>query len=155
MKTHEGQLNAQGLRFAIIASRFNSFMTDQLIGGAVDTIVRHGGSSEQIELVKVPGSYELPIACRKVAESGRFDAIVAVGAIIRGATPHFDVVCSEASRGISSVSLSTGVPIGFGVITADSLEQAIERAGTKAGNKGAEAASAAIEMVNVMRSLSG
>jgi 6,7-dimethyl-8-ribityllumazine synthase len=153
LKTFEGQLNAAGMRVCIVASRFNSFIVDQLEAGAIDAIVRHGGSREHIHIARTPGAYELPLVVQKVAESGRYDAIVAVGAVIRGATPHFDYVAGECVKGIASVSLKHGIPVAFGVLTVDSIEQAIERAGTKAGNKGAEAALSAIEMVNLLRGL--
>jgi 6,7-dimethyl-8-ribityllumazine synthase len=153
MKTIEGQLVASGLKFAVVVARFNSFLTEHLKEGAIDTIVRHGGSREDISVVYVPGSYEIPLACRSLAQSKRYDAVVALGAVIKGATSHYDLVCSEVSKGISSVMLQTGVPIGFGVITVDSIEQGIERSGTKAGNKGVDAAIAAIEMTNLLRTL--
>lgn len=151
MKTIEGHLNASGLRIGIIASRFNSFIVERLVEGAVDTVVRNGGSKDQITLVKVPGSFELPITCKKMAAQNNYDALIAVGAVIRGSTSHYEVVVNEMAKGIAHVSLETGCPIGFGVVTADNLEQAIERAGSKAGNKGAEAAIAAIEMANVLK----
>lgn len=151
VRTFEGQINAAGKRFGIVAARFNSFIVEHLISGAVDTIVRHGGSKNDISLVHVPGSFEIPLACKKLAESGKLDALVALGAVIRGATSHYDLICAEVTRGIAAIMRETGVPIGFGVITADTIEQAIERAGTKAGNKGVEAALAAIEMSNVIR----
>ncbi|QSA97680.1 6,7-dimethyl-8-ribityllumazine synthase [Methylococcus sp. EFPC2] len=153
IKTYEGHLSATGLRVAIVASRFNSFIVDQLESGAIDALVRHGASREQIHVARTPGAYELPLAVQKIAASGRYDAIVAIGAVIRGSTPHFDYVAGECVKGISSVSLKHGIPISFGVLTVDSIEQAIERAGTKAGNKGAEAALSAIEMVNLLRDL--
>jgi 6,7-dimethyl-8-ribityllumazine synthase len=153
MKTIEGQLVASGLKFAVVVARFNSFLTEHLKEGAIDTIVRHGGNREDISVVYVPGSYEIPLACKSLAQSKRYDAVVALGAVIKGATSHYDLVCSEVSKGISSVMLQTGVPIGFGVITVDSIEQGIERSGTKAGNKGVDAAIAAIEMTNLLRTL--
>lgn len=145
----EGHLVANGRRFALLAARFNSFIVDQLITGAIDTIVRHGGSADDIALYKAPGAFELPVLAERVAVSGKFDAIIALGAVIRGSTPHFDYVASEATKGLASVSLKHGIPISFGVLTVDSIEQAIERAGTKAGNKGGEAAMAAIEMADL------
>lgn len=149
----EGKLSASGMRFGIVVGRFNSFMAEQLVSGAIDTIVRHGGSSDDITVVRVPGSLEIPLACQKLAATGAVDAIVTVGAIIRGATSHYDIVCSEYAKGVAQVMLSSGLPVTFGVITADNLEQAIERSGSKAGNKGAEAALAAIEMVAVQREI--
>ena len=149
----EGQLLATGLKFGLVAGRFNSFISERLVEGAIDTIVRHGGKKQDITLVRVPGSYEIPLICKALAESGKLDAIVAVGAVIRGATSHYEHVCNEMSKGIASVALSTSIPIGFGVITADTIEQAIERAGCKAGNKGVDAALAAIEMANLMKEI--
>lgn len=153
IKTFEGGMSASGLRICLVASRFNSFIVDHLVTGAVDILKRHGAEAEDIHVVKVPGAYELPLAVQKVAVSGRYDAIVALGAVIRGSTPHFDYVAGECVKGISSISLREGLPIAFGVLTVDSIEQAIERAGTKAGNKGAEAALSAVEMVNLLRNL--
>ncbi len=153
MKTLEGQLVASGLKFAIVVGRFNSFLTEHLKSGAIDTIVRHGGSDSDISVVYVPCSYEIPLACQSLARSKQYDAIIAVGAVIKGATSHYDIVCGEVSKGISNVMMQTGVPIGFGVITVDSIEQGIERSGTKAGNKGVDAAIAAIEMVNLLKRL--
>ena len=138
---------------AIVASRFNEFITSKLIGGAEDCLLRHGAEGEDLTLVWVPGAFEIPLAAQKLAKSGKYDAVVCVGAVIRGATPHFDYVCAEASKGIAHVSLETGVPVAFGVLTTDNIEQAVERAGTKAGNKGADAAMCAIEMVNLMREM--
>ncbi len=143
-------LKADGLKFAIVVSRFNSFITERLLEGAVDCIVRHGGKKEDITVVKTPGAFELPLVSKKLAESGKFDAIIALGAVIRGETPHFDYVAAEVSKGIANVSLGTGVPVIFGVLTTDTVEQAIDRAGTKAGNKGWEAALAAIEVANLL-----
>ena len=151
--TYEGHLSAAGLRFCIVASRFNSFIVEQLEAGAIDALVRHGASKEDIHLVKTPGAYELPLAVQKAAATQRYDAIIAVGAVIRGSTPHFDYVAGECVKGISSISLKYDIPVSFGVLTVDSIEQAIERAGTKAGNKGAEAALSAVEMVNLLRGL--
>jgi 6,7-dimethyl-8-ribityllumazine synthase len=141
------------MRLAIVAPRFNSFIVEHLVAGAIDAIARHGGSKNDIAVVHVPGSFELPLTCKKLAESGSYDAIIALGAIIRGATTHYDLVCSEAAKGIAQASLSTSVPVAFGVITTDTIEQAIERAGTKAGNKGADAALSAIEMVQVLKQI--
>jgi 6,7-dimethyl-8-ribityllumazine synthase len=145
----QGSLVATGLRLAIVTTRWNHFITDRLVEGALDTIERHGGDPAATVLIKVPGAFEIPLAVSQLAKSGKYDAIIAIGAVIRGSTPHFDYVASEATKGISQVSVATGVPIAFGVITADSIEQAIERAGTKMGNKGAEAALVAIEMANL------
>lgn len=152
-KTYEGHFSASGMRFCIVASRFNSFIVDQLEAGAIDALVRHGASQADIHVAKTPGAYELPLAVQKAAATQRYDAIIAVGAVIRGATPHFDYVAGECVKGISSVSLKYNIPVSFGVLTVDSIEQAIERAGTKAGNKGAEAALSAVEMVNLLREL--
>jgi 6,7-dimethyl-8-ribityllumazine synthase len=147
----EGKLTSDGLRFALIASRFNSFITDRLVEGAVDAIVRTGGDPDAIRIYKVPGAFEIPLVAKKLASSGKFDAVVCLGAVIRGSTPHFDYVASEVSKGVAQVALETGVPVSFGVLTTDTLEQAVERAGAKAGNKGAEAAMAAVETVNLLR----
>jgi 6,7-dimethyl-8-ribityllumazine synthase len=151
--TYSGDMNASGLRFAIAASRFNDFMTTRLVEGARQTLERHGVPASDIDVAWVPGAFELPILARELAGTGRYDAIVCVGAVIRGATPHFEYVAGEAARGIAGVAEATGVPAFFGVITADTIEQAVERSGSKAGNKGAEAASAAIETVNVLRQI--
>ncbi len=153
IKTIEGDFNATGMKVALVATRFNDFIVDKLIGGAVDYLARHGAERENMEIVRVPGAFELPLVCRKLAESKKYDAIVALGAVIRGATPHFDFVASEATKGIAQVSLQIGIPIGFGLLTTDNLEQAIERAGSKAGNKGAEAAAAVLETWQVLRKL--
>ncbi len=153
LRTIEGQMNAEGLKFAIVATRFNDFIVDRLVGGAVDYLIRHGGALEDITLIRIPGAFELPVVCQKIAKSGKYDAIVALGAVIRGATPHFDFVASEATKGIAHISLDTGVPIGFGLLTTDTLEQAVERAGSKAGNKGVEASAAVLETVRVLRKL--
>ena len=149
----EGHLNASGMRFAIIAGRFNSFITERLVEGALDSIRRHGGSADDATLVWVPGAYEIPLAVQGAAKSGNFDAIIALGTVIRGATPHFDYVAGEVSKGVGHVMLDQSIPVSFGVLTTDTIEQAVERAGTKAGNKGCDAAMAAIEMVDVMRKL--
>ena len=153
MKTHEGELRAEGLRFAIIASRFNHLLVDRLIEGAIDCIIRHGGSEENIELARVPGSWEIPVVVKKFLERKDIDAVIALGVLIRGSTPHFDYIASEVSKGIANVSVELGKPVSFGIITADTLEQAVERAGTKMGNKGWEAALSAIEMANLLRKL--
>lgn len=153
--TYEGKLIADGLRFGIVASRFNDLVTRRLLSGALDVLARHGALEEQVEVAWVPGAFELPMVAQRMAESGRYDAIICVAAIIRGATPHFEYVASEAAKGIAQASLRTGLPVIYGVVTADSIEQAIERAGTKGGNRGADAARSAIEMVNLLRALPG
>lgn len=147
----EGQLSAAGVKFAIVASRFNHFIVDQLVGGAVDAIARTGGDSKNVTIVRCPGSFETPQVLRRVVARGGYDAVVCLGAVIRGATPHFDYVAGEVAKGVAQVAASASIPITFGVITTDTIEQAIERAGTKAGNKGWDAAMAAIEMVNLFR----
>lgn len=149
----EGQLSAQGFRFAIVVSRFNSLVTERLLGGALDAITRTGGDPEQVDLVRVPGSWEQPIVVKALAEKNAYDAIICLGAVIRGDTPHFDYVASEAAKGIASASLAAGTPVAFGILTCDSLEQALDRAGAKSGNKGFEAAMSAIEMADLMRKL--
>ena len=146
----QGDLKAEGKKFGLIASRFNEFITNKLVDGAVDCLVRHGVADEDVDLYWVPGSFEIPLMAKRLAESGKYDAVVCLGAVIRGATPHFEYIASEAAKGIAQAGLSTGVPTIFGVITSDNIEQAIERAGTKAGNKGADAALAAIEMVSLL-----
>jgi 6,7-dimethyl-8-ribityllumazine synthase len=154
LKAIEGQLLApKGARFGIVAARFNEFIVDRLVDGALDALRRHGIADEQVTLVRVPGAFEIPVAVRQLAQSGKLDAIVALGCVIRGATAHFEYVSSAATSGCAQVATSTGVPVIFGVLTTDSIEQAIERAGTKAGNKGAESAIAAIEMASLVRSL--
>jgi 6,7-dimethyl-8-ribityllumazine synthase len=151
MNIIEGNIRATGKKFALVVSRFNSFVVESLVDGALDTLERHGEvSDDDITLVRVPGAYELPIVAKKLAEKGGYDAIIALGAVIRGGTPHFDFVAGECNKGLAQVSLEYGIPVAFGVITTDSIEQAIERSGTKAGNKGAEAALGALEMVNVV-----
>jgi 6,7-dimethyl-8-ribityllumazine synthase len=152
-KSYEGSLVAEGLRFGIVASRFNDLIVRRLLSGALDTLARHGAKEEQVETAWVPGSFEVPLVAQRLAESGRYDAVICVAAIIRGATPHFEYVASEAAKGIAQVSQRTGVPVIYGVVTADTIEQAVERAGTKAGNRGADAARSAIEMANLMREL--
>ncbi len=153
MKAIEGNLQLQGGRFALLVSRFNSFIVDHLVAGALDTLRRHGASDDDIEIVRVPGAFEMPLAAQRLAASGRYEAIIALGAVIRGGTPHFEYVAGECTKGLASVSLQQGIPVAFGVLTVDSIEQAIERAGTKAGNKGVEAALSAIEMVNLLKQL--
>ena len=151
--TYEGKLVADGLRFGLVASRFNDLVTRRLLSGALDVLARHGALEEQVEVAWVPGGFELPLVAQRMAESGRYDAIICLAAIIRGATPHFQYVASEAAKGIAQASVRTGLPVIYGVVTADSIEQAIERAGTKMGNRGADAARSAIEMVNLLREL--
>lgn len=153
MNTIEGNLVAGNAKFALVAGRFNDFVVNNLVEGAIDTIVRHGGDRDNIDLIKVPGAYEMPVAVKKVAGLGKYDAIVCLGAVIRGGTPHFEYVAGECVKGIASIANETGMPITFGVLTVDTIEQAIERAGTKAGNKGGEAAAAAIEMVNLLNAI--
>lgn len=148
-----GALKADNLKFGIIVSRFNSLITEKLLEGALDCIIRHGGKDENITVVRVPGAFEIPLIAKKMAKSQRYDGIICLGAVIRGSTPHFDYVASEVSKGIALVSLETEVPVGFGILTTDTLEQAIERAGTKMGNKGFETALSVIEMVNVIKGL--
>ena len=152
MRTIEGDLQGQGLKVAIVASRFNGFITDRLVEGALDALRRHGVQEKDITLVKVPGSFELPLAVRR-ASAGKVDAVIALGALIRGGTPHFDYLSAEVTKGIAQVTLDSGVPVSFGVLTTDTVEQAIERAGTKAGNKGFEAALSAIEMAKLLRQM--
>lgn len=153
IKTIEGHLNAADLSFALVATRFNDFIVDRLVSGAIDYLVRHGASEDKVTLIRIPGAFELPIVCKKLAASGKYDGIVALGAVIRGGTPHFEYVASEATKGLALVSLESGVPLGFGLLTTDNIEQAIERAGTKAGNKGVEAAAAMLETVRVLQQL--
>ncbi|WP_088331624.1 6,7-dimethyl-8-ribityllumazine synthase [Lacimicrobium sp. SS2-24] len=156
MKVIEGNMRATGKKFALVVSRFNSFVVESLVDGALDVLERVGEVNEQdITLVRVPGAYELPVVAKKLAEQGGYDAIIALGAVIRGGTPHFDFVAGECNKGLAQVSLEFGLPLAFGVITTDSIEQAIERSGTKAGNKGAEAAMSALEMVNVLDQIQG
>jgi 6,7-dimethyl-8-ribityllumazine synthase len=153
IKTVEGQLDAKGLKVAILASRFNDFIVDKLVGGAVDALVRHGASREDLTLVRIPGAFEMPLVAQKLAASGKYDGLVCVGAVIRGATPHFDFVANECSKGLAQVSMQHNIPLGFGVLTTDNLEQAIERAGSKAGNKGVDAAMAMLETARVLAQL--
>ena len=152
-KTLEGKISAEGYRFGLVVSRFNDFISSKLVEGAVDALKRHGATEEQLLLVKVPGAFEIPLAAKKLAQSGKVDAVICLGAVIRGSTPHFDYVAAEVSKGIAVVALETKVPVAFGVLTTDNLEQAIERAGTKSGNKGWDAAVAAMEMVNLFKQL--
>ncbi len=153
MNIYEGDLNGKGLKFCIITSRFNDFITTKLTEGAIDALKRHGTSEKDIDLVRVPGAFELPIIVKKLAQKGTYNAIIALGTIIRGSTPHFDYVAAEASKGIAVAGMETGVPVSFGVITSDTIEQAIERAGSKAGNKGWDAAMTAMEMANLMKKI--
>ncbi|WP_019536708.1 6,7-dimethyl-8-ribityllumazine synthase [Paenibacillus ginsengihumi] len=153
-KVYEGYLVAQGLKFGIVAGRFNEFITNKLVSGALDALKRHGAQDEDVEIAWVPGAFEIPLIAQKMAESGKYDAVITLGAVIRGSTPHFDYVCNEAAKGVAAIALKTGVPTIFGVLTTDSIEQAVERAGTKAGNKGWEAAVSAIEMANLTKQLS-
>jgi 6,7-dimethyl-8-ribityllumazine synthase len=152
-KVYQGALVAQGLKFALVVSRFNEFISSRLLDGAQDALLRHGAKEEDIEIAWTPGSFEIPLIAQKMAESKKYSAVICLGAIIRGGTPHFDYIAAEASKGIAKASLDTGVPVIFGIITADTLEQAIERAGTKEGNMGAKAAVGGIEMANLLKSL--
>jgi 6,7-dimethyl-8-ribityllumazine synthase len=149
----EAGLVAKGKRFGIIASRFNDFITDRLVGGAVDALTRSGANDTDIDIAKVPGAFEIPLVAQKMARGGKYHAIICLGAVIRGSTPHFDYVCAEASKGIAQVSMESGLPVIFGILTTDTIEQAIERAGTKAGNKGWDSAVAAVEMANLMETV--
>jgi 6,7-dimethyl-8-ribityllumazine synthase len=153
MKVIEGKLNAKDLKFGIVVGRFNEFISSKLLGGAIDALKRHGADEKAIEVVWSPGSFEIPLIAKKMAKSSKYDAVICLGAVIRGATPHFDYIASEVSKGIANAMLEAEVPIIFGVLTTDSIEQAIERAGTKSGNKGFDAAMAAIEMANLMKEL--
>ncbi len=153
MKIIEGELQAKGLKFGIIVSRFNDFITSKLLDGALDALRRHGADEKDIDVVKVPGSFEIPVVARKLATKGVYNAVICLGTVIRGATPHFEYVAAEVSKGIASASMETGVPIAFGIITSDTIEQAVERAGTKSGNKGWDAAITAIEMAQVIKKL--
>ena len=149
----EGKISAEGFRFGMIVSRFNDFISSKLVEGAMDALLRHGAKEDQVSLAKVPGAFEIPLAAKKLAQSGKYDAIICLGAVIRGSTPHFEYVAAEVSKGIANVALETNMPVTFGVLTTDNLEQAIERAGSKAGNKGWDAAMAAMEMVNLYKNL--
>ena len=149
----EGKLLAEGKKFALVASRFNDFITDRLVGGAVDALIRSGAKDEDIEIVKVPGAFEIPLMAKKMAQKGRYHAVICIGAVIRGATPHFEYVSAEVSKGIAAVSLDAGIPVIFGIVTTDTIEQAIERAGSKSGNKGWSAAMTAVEMVNLIEAV--
>jgi 6,7-dimethyl-8-ribityllumazine synthase len=149
----EGKLDAKGQKIGIVVSRFNSFISERLLEGAIDALVRHGADEQDIHVARVPGAFEIPLIAKKMAGSGAYDAIIALGAVIRGSTPHFDYVSSEVTKGVAAVSLESGIPIAFGVLTTDSIEQAVERAGTKAGNKGFEAAVTVIESINLLKAL--
>ena len=149
----EGNLTAQGLKFGIVVARFNEFITTKLLGGALDMLHRHGAKDEDVDAAWVPGAFEIPLAAKKMAESGKYDAVICLGAVIRGSTSHYDYVCNEVSKGVAQVGMSTGVPTIFGVVTTENIEQAIERAGTKAGNKGADGAMAAMEMANLLKNI--
>ena len=153
MNIVEGNLLAQGLKFGIVVSRFNEFITSKLLSGAEDTLVRHGAEEENITVAWVPGAFEIPLVAKKMAKSGKYDGIICLGAVIRGATSHYDYVCNEVSKGVALVNMETEVPTGFGILTTENIEQAVERAGTKAGNKGSSTAEAVIEMVNLTRQL--
>lgn len=153
MKTLEGKLTAKNMKIAIVVSRFNEFITSKLLSGCVDCLIRHEAADEDLTVAWVPGAFEIPMAAKKLAESGKYDAVICLGAVIRGATPHFDYVCAEASKGIAQVSMQTGVPVAFGVLTTENIQQAVERAGTKAGNKGVDCAMTAMEMVNLFKEM--
>lgn len=153
MKTFEGNVVAKDVKIGIVVARFNEFITSKLLGGAIDGLQRHNVEEDQIEVAWVPGAFEIPLVASAMAKSGKYDAVICLGAVIRGATTHYDYVCAEVSKGISQVSLQTGVPVMFGVLTTDNIEQAIERAGSKAGNKGFECATGAIEMINLLREI--
>ncbi len=153
METWEGELKGDGLKFALVVSRFNDFITTKLVEGALDQLLRHGVREEDITMVKVPGAFEVPMVAKKLASSGQFNGVICLSAVIRGATPHFEYVSAEVTKGIAQVSLETGIPVIYGIITADTIEQAVERAGTKMGNKGGDAALAALEMANLLKKL--
>ena len=149
----EGNVSAEGLKFGIAVARFNEFITSKLLGGALDTLKRHGGNEDDIDVAWVPGAFELPLVAKKMAKSGKYDAVICIGAVIRGATTHYDLICNEAAKGIAQTGLETGVPVVFSVVTAENIQQAIERAGTKAGNKGADGAMTAMDMADLMKRL--
>lgn len=153
MKTLEGKLTAKNMKIAIVVARFNEFITSKLLSGCIDCLIRHEAADEDLTVAWVPGAFEIPMAAKKLAESGKYDAVICLGAVIRGATPHFDYVCAEASKGIAQVSMQTGVPVAFGVLTTENIQQAVERAGTKAGNKGIDCAMTAMEMVNLFKEM--
>jgi len=150
MQTIQGKLDAKGRKFALVASRFNSLVAKQLVAGAEDSLVRHGAAADNLTLIWVPGAFEMPLVAAKCAESGSYDAVICLGAVIRGQTPHFEYIASEAAKGLARIAMASGVPVAFGILTTDTLEQALDRAGLKAGNKGADAAASAIEMVNLV-----
>jgi 6,7-dimethyl-8-ribityllumazine synthase len=152
-QTYEGKLVVEGLKFGIVVSRWNSFLTERMLEGALDALVRHGANEADIQVARVPGTWEIPIAAQRMAKSQRYDAVICIGCLIRGATPHFDYLASEVTKGIGQIAMQTGLPVTYGVITVENIEQGIERAGTKAGNKGAEAALAAVEMANLLRQM--
>ncbi len=154
MKKFEGKMVAKGMKIGIVCARFNEFITAKLLGGAMDALVRHDVSEDDVDVAWVPGAFEIPLVAKKMAASGRYDALICLGAVIRGSTSHYDYVCNEVSKGIAAVSLDSGIPVMFGILTTENIEQAIERAGTKAGNKGYDCALGAIEMVNLIRELS-
>ena len=153
MKTLEGKLTAKNMKIAIVVARFNEFITSKLLSGCIDCLIRHEAADEDLTVAWVPGAFEIPMAAKKLAESGKYDAVICLGAVIRGATSHFDYVCAEASQGIAQVSMQTGVPVAFGVLTTENIQQAVERAGTKAGNKGVDCAMTAMEMVNLFKEM--
>ena len=153
MKTLEGKLTAKNMKIAIVVARFNEFITSKLLSGCIDCLIRHEAADEDLTVAWVPGAFEIPMAAKKLAESGKYDAVICLGAVIRGPTPHFDYVCAEASKGIAQVSMQTGVPVAFGVLTTENIQQAVERAGTKAGNKGVDCAMTAMEMVNLFKEM--
>lgn len=153
MKTLEGKLTAKNMKIAIVVARFNEFITSKLLSGCIDCLIRHEAADEDLTVAWVPGAFEIPMAAKKLAESGKYDVVICLGAVIRGATPHFDYVCAEASKGIAQVSMQTGVPVAFGVLTTENIQQAVERAGTKAGNKGVDCAMTAMEMVNLFKEM--
>ena len=153
MKTLEGKLTAKNMKIAIVVARFNEFITSKLLSGCIDCLIRHEAADEDLTVAWVPGAFEIPMAAKKLAESGKYDAVICLGAVIRGATPHFDYVCAEASKGIAQVSMQTGVPVAFGVLTTENIQQAVERAGTKAGNKGVDCAMTAMELVNLFKEM--
>jgi len=154
-KMYEGHLDASGLRIGIVISRFNEFISTKLLGGAMDALIRHGASDQDVEVAWVPGAFEIPLVAKRMADSGRYDCVICLGCIIRGATPHFDYVAAESSKGIAQVAMKSDCPVAFGILTTETIEQAIERAGTKAGNKGWDAALAAVEMANLLKTIEG
>ncbi len=154
-KTYEGHLDASGLKIGIVISRFNEFISTKLLGGAMDALIRHGASDKDVEVAWVPGAFEIPLVAKKMADTGRYDCVICLGCIIRGATPHFDYVAAESSKGIAQVAMKSDCPVAFGILTTETIEQAIERAGTKAGNKGWDAALAGVEMANLLKTIEG